>query len=43
MVRRFTRSGRPCREYVQTVVIDDAPVRAIGILCQQPDGTWQLR
>jgi surface antigen len=42
-VRSFTLSGLPCREYSQTVVIDNMPVRANGTLCRQPDGTWQLR
>lgn len=43
LVRSFTRAGVPCREYSQTVVIDNVPVRANGTLCRQPDGTWTLR
>jgi surface antigen len=42
-MRSFTLSGATCREYAQTVVIDNMPVHANGTLCQQPDGTWQLR
>ena len=36
-------SGRYCREYRQTVVIDGRSETAYGTACQNPDGTWQVQ
>lgn len=35
-------SGRPCRTYRTTVVIDGQPQTAIGTACREADGTWQI-
>ena len=37
-----TISGQYCREFVQSVTIDDEEEQAYGTACQQPDGTWQI-
>ncbi len=37
-----TASGRPCREYQQTVTIDGKTERAYGRACRQPDGSWKI-
>ena len=36
-------TGRYCREYRQTVVIDGRSETAYGTACQNPDGTWQVQ
>jgi surface antigen len=30
-----------CREYTQTIYIDDRPAVARGTACRQPDGSWR--
>ena len=37
-----TSSGRYCREYQTTAVIDGRSERLYGTTCRQPDGSWQL-
>lgn len=37
-----TDSGRYCREYKTTVMIDGREEAAYGQACQQPDGTWRV-
>ncbi len=37
-----TASGRPCREYQQTVTIDGKTEQAYGRACRQPDGSWKI-
>ncbi len=37
-----TASGRPCREYQQSVTIDGKTERAYGRACRQPDGSWKI-
>ena len=42
-VRDGTSStGRYCREYQQTVVINGQQQQAYGQACRQPDGSWEL-
>lgn len=31
-----------CREYKQTISIDDRSETAFGVACQQPDGSWRI-
>lgn len=35
-------TGRYCREFTQTIIIDGDTQRAYGTACRQPDGTWKL-
>ena len=35
-------SGRYCREYQSSVVINDQTQQAYGVACRQPDGSWQV-
>ncbi|MDP6688333.1 MAG: RT0821/Lpp0805 family surface protein [Alphaproteobacteria bacterium] len=35
-------SGRYCREYQHSVVINDQVQQAYGTACRQPDGSWQV-
>ena len=37
-----TNSGRYCREYQHSVVINDQVQQAYGTACRQPDGSWQV-
>lgn len=37
-----TQSGRYCREYQQTVVVDGREQSAYGTACRQPDGSWEI-
>ncbi len=37
-----TTSGRYCREYQHSVVINDKVQQAYGTACRQPDGSWQV-
>jgi hypothetical protein len=34
--------GTTCREYQQTIIVDNIPVQAVGTVCKQKDGTWKL-
>ena len=38
-----TSSGRPCREYTQTIYIDGRSQQAHGTACRMPDGSWQIQ
>ena len=38
----YSSSGRYCREYQQTVVVDGEEQSAYGTACQQPDGSWEI-
>ena len=38
----YSSSGRYCREYEQTIVVDGRQETAVGTACQNPDGTWQV-
>jgi len=41
--KTFQKSGgQYCREYQQTVTIDNQPHQAYGTACRQPDGSWQI-
>ena len=33
--------GQYCREFQQTVTIDNKPERSYGTACRQPDGSWR--
>ncbi|MBT3334573.1 MAG: glycine zipper 2TM domain-containing protein [Rhodospirillaceae bacterium] len=37
-----TNTGRYCREYQHSVVINDQVQQAYGTACRQPDGSWQV-
>ena len=37
-----TYSGRYCREYQQSVVIDGRRQSSYGTACRQPDGSWRV-
>ncbi len=38
----ISRSGMPCREYKQTIVIDGRAETAFGKACRHSDGTWTI-
>jgi len=38
----YSRGGRYCREYQQTVYIDNRAQNAYGTACRMPDGSWQI-
>ncbi len=35
-------SGRYCREYKQTIVVDGRSEQAVGTACENVDGTWEI-
>ena len=35
-------SGRYCREFTRTIVIDGQQEEAYGRACRQPDGSWEI-
>jgi len=37
-----TAEGVYCREFQQTIMIDDQPQDGYGTACRQPDGTWGI-
>jgi len=37
-----TNSGQYCREYTQTVTIDNRPQQSYGTACRQADGSWKI-
>ena len=39
--RSYRYSGMKCREYEQTVYINNRPETMVGKACKQPDGTWK--
>lgn len=42
-IRTFqTADGVYCREFQQTIIIDDQPQEGYGTACRQPDGSWQI-
>jgi surface antigen len=36
------QSGRYCREFKQTIYVDNQPQTGFGTACQNADGTWQI-
>lgn len=38
----YSSTGRYCREYEQTIIVDGRQETAVGTACQNPDGTWQV-
>ncbi len=38
----YSSSGRYCREYQQTIVVNGRSQTGYGTACQQPDGSWQI-
>jgi len=42
--RSFTAgNGQQCREFQQTVTIDNKTESAFGTACRQPDGSWKIQ
>ncbi len=42
-VRTYQNShGEPCREFTQTIIIDNREEIGYGTACRQPDGSWQI-
>jgi surface antigen len=42
-IRTYQNSaGQYCREYTQTVTIDNRPQQSYGTACRQPDGSWKI-
>ena len=39
---RISSSGAPCREYKQTIIVDNRAQSAYGTACRNSDGTWAL-
>lgn len=37
-----TSTGQPCREYQQSVIIDNREQQAYGTACRQADGSWRV-
>jgi len=37
-----SQSGRYCREFEETIIIDGRSESATGIACQRSDGTWEV-
>ncbi|MFO7593232.1 MAG: hypothetical protein R6X15_04200 [Pseudomonadota bacterium] len=40
--RGTTTTGRPCREFQQTVTIGGRTEQAYGTACMNPDGSWEV-
>lgn len=41
--RRYTdETGRPCREYTQTIYVEGQKHTAHGIACRMADGEWEI-
>jgi surface antigen len=38
----FSREGRTCRNFEQTVTVEGETEVARGVACKQPDGSWQV-
>jgi hypothetical protein len=36
------KAGQTCRDYAQTVIVEELQVRAVGTVCKQKDGSWKL-
>jgi surface antigen len=34
--------GRPCREFISTIIIGGREEQGYGTACRQPDGSWQI-
>jgi surface antigen len=42
-IRTYQASGgQYCREYTQTVTIDNRPQQSYGTACRQADGSWRI-
>jgi surface antigen len=39
--RTYHNAGLVCREYEQTIYVDNRPQTMVGRACKQPDGTWK--
>ena len=35
-------AGGQCREYQTTIDVGGRPQQAVGLTCQQPDGSWRI-
>lgn len=40
--RSINSTGEPCREYVQTVMINNAAIHATAVVCRRPWGAWHV-
>ncbi len=38
----YSESGRVCRQYTHTIVIDGRQERGVGTACRAPDGRWDI-
>ncbi|SMF60792.1 Surface antigen [Tistlia consotensis] len=38
----YRQDGAYCREFQETVTINNQQQKAYGVACQQPDGTWRI-
>lgn len=38
----YSESGRVCRQYTHTIIIDGRQERGVGTACQAPDGRWDI-
>lgn len=41
-VRTYTRDGRNCRDFTQTIYVDGRAETGRGTACRAADGTWQV-
>jgi len=42
-IRTFADAqGRPCREFISTIIIGGEEQQGYGTACRQPDGSWQI-
>jgi surface antigen len=41
-VRTYTRDGRDCRDFTQTIYVDGRAETGRGTACRAADGTWQV-
>ena len=39
--RTYTSEGQPCRDFTQTIYLDDEVEEIKGTACRQDDGTWK--
>ena len=40
-VRTYSMDGQPCRDFTQTIYVDDKNEEIEGTACRQEDGTWK--
>ena len=38
----YSESGRVCRQYTHTIIIDGRQERGVGTACRAPDGRWDI-